>query len=537
MIINQLGWATNIAGTGTDTGNAIAVDNNGNVYVIGVYNSSSLRINSFLSGGGAINVSSFGTLSNSGTNDVFVVKYNTNGQALWATSIGGTNGDSGNAIAVDNNGNVYVTGNYFSSPLTINSFSSVTGGVINLSSYGTLANSGSSDTFIVKYNTNGQALWATSIGGFGSDTGSGIAVDNNGNVYVIGVYNSSITINSFSAVTGGVINVSSYGTLTGTGFNDVFVVKYNTNGQALWAINIIGNLINNGNGIAVDNNGNVYITGWYSSSSLTINSFSSVTGGTINLSSYGTLANSGSSDALIVKYNTNGQALWATSIGGSSSDSGNEIAVDTSGNVYATGIYSSSPLTINSFSSVTGATINLSSYGTLANSGSTDFFVVKYNTNGLVQWATSIGGSSNNDFGNGIATDTSGNVYVTGYYGSSLTINSFSSVTGGVINLLSYGTLANSGLNDVVIVKYNTNGLVQWATSIAGSSTDNGNGIAVDTSGNVYVTGIYSSSPLTINSFSSVTGGVINVSSYGTLANSGSTDVFVVKYNTNGQIL
>jgi hypothetical protein len=530
-----IGWATSIGGTGIDAGNSIATDNLGNVYVTGFYRSASLIINSFVSGGSGypITLIPFGTLSNSGESDIFIVKYNTNGLAQWATSIQGTDFDSGASIAIDNLGNVYVTGQYLSTSLTINDFVSQ-GSPINLTPYGILSNSGSRDVFIVKYNTNGLAQWATSIQGTGRDEGNSIATDNLGNVYVTGQYlSTSLTINDFVSQ-GSPINLTPYGTLSNSGLINAFIVKYNTNGLAQWATSIQGTGNDIGYGIATDNLGNVYVTGQYLSTSLTINDFVSQ-GSPINLTPYGTLSNSGLINAFIVKYNTNGLVQWATSIQGNNINIGRGIATDNLGNVYVTGSYTSTSLTINDFVSQ-GSPINLIPYGTLSNSGNFDVFIVKYNTNGLAQWATSIQGTDS-DTVFGIATDNLGNVYVTGRYDSApLTINDFVS-QGSPINLTPYGTLSNSGLINAFIVKYNTNGLVQWATSIQGTDSAIGNSISTDNLGNVYVTGSYTSTPLTINNFVSQ-GSPINLTPYGTLSNSSTnSDVFIVRYNTNGQVL
>jgi len=153
---------------------------------------------------------------------------------------------------------------------------------------------------------------------------------------------------------------------------------------------------------------------------------------------------------------------WAKSIGGTGSDYGRGIATDSSGNVYVIGKYSGS-FTI-------GST-------TLTSAGSNDVFVAKYDTSGTAQWARSIGGTSS-DTGRSIATDSAGNVYVTGIYYGSVTIGSTT-----LNSLYSY---------DTFVVKYDTSGTVQWAKSIGGTNSDYGYGIAADSAGNVYVTGIYS---------------------------------------------
>jgi hypothetical protein len=453
----RLLWATRIAGAGSDQGIQVFGDSNGNVYVTGIYASSPVTI--FNSDG-----PSFGTLTNAGGNDVFVVKYNASGIAQWATRIGGTVNDSGNSIAVDDSGNVYVVGTYISSPVTIFNADGP--------SFGTLTHSGSNDAFIVKYNASGVAQWATRIAAAGSDQSRGIGVDGSGNVYFAGFYASSpVTI--FNAGGG-----PSFGTLTNSGAHDAFIVKYNSSGTAQWSTRIAGAGNDFANNLTVDTSGNVYLIGDYASSPVTI--FNSGGG-----PSFGTLTNSGGNDAFIVKYNSSGTAQWATRIAGAGSDAGIGITVDQSGNVYVAGYYNSSPVTI--FNSGGGP-----SFGTLTNSGSFDAFIVKYNAAGVAQWATRIAGTES-DLGRNIAVDATENVYITAEYSSS-------PVTIFNADGPSFGTLTNSGASDTYIVKYNSLGTVQWATRIDGLGSEVGHSISFGGEGSFYIAGFYTSNPLTLRS-------------------------------------
>jgi hypothetical protein len=430
--VPSVSWATSIGGSGTEYGYDIATDSNGNVCVTGRYN-------------GIVTIGS--TPLADSYDDAFVAKYDTSGTVQWATSIGGTDTDAGQAIATDSNGNVYVIGRYVGS-VAIGST--------------TLTNAGAYDVFVAKYDTSGIVQWATSIGGSDFDYGQAIATDSDGNVYVTGSYAGSVT---FAPGT----------TLTSTsGSTDVFVAKYDTSGTVQWARSIGGTTFDAGYGIATDSAGNVYVIGNY-------NNTATFAPGT-------TLTSAGSSDAFVAKYDTSGTVQWARSIGGTSADNGYGIATDSNGNVYVTGRY---------FGSVTFAPGT-----TLTSAGSSDAFVAKYDTSGTVQWATSIGGTGA-DYGYGIATDSNGNVYVTGYYVGSATIGST--------------TLTSAGSTDVFVVKYDTSGTVQWATSIGGTSFDYGRGIAVDSGGNVYVIGYYS--------------GTATFAPGTTLTSAGSSDVFVAKYS------
>ena len=473
--VGTVKWATRLAGTSSDNVNYITSDSSGNIYITGYYSSNPLTVYNS-------NGSTFGTLANAGSNDILVIKYNTTGTAQWAARLGAAGGDIGYGITSDSSGNIYITGSYTSNPLTIyNSDGSF---------FGTLANAGSNDVLVVKYNTTGTAQWATRLGGVGNDQGYRITSDSSGNIYISGVYTSNpLTVYNSDG--------STFGTLANAGSNDILVVKYNTTGTAQWATRLGGVGNDQGWGITSDSSGNIYVTGTYASNPLTIYNSDG--------STFGTLAAVGGSDVYVAKYNTTGTAQWATRLTGTGFDEGYDITSDSSGNIYITGSYTSTFTIYNSDGSI---------FGTLGSAGSNDVFVVKYNTTGTVQWATRLGGGAT-DQGYRIRSDSSGNIYVTGYYNSNplIVYNSDGSTFG--------TTLAWSGGNDVFVVRYNTTGDAQWAMRFAGTGSEQGFGITSDSSGNIYVTGNYTSNPLTIYNSDG--------STFGTLANAGSNDIFIVK--------
>jgi Tfp pilus assembly protein PilZ len=352
-----------------------------------------------------------------------------------------------------------------------------------------------------------EPLWAARIGGTGQDLGNGIAVDSGGNVYVTGRHNSgSLSLYSENESTG------TTETLGRVGNDDTFIAKYSTDGNILWAARIGGTGIDFGNGIAVDSDGNVYVTGYYYAGSLTLYDKEGV--------SRKSLSNSGNYDVFIAKYSTDGNVLWGARATATDRDEGHGIAVDSDGNVYVTGRYSSSPLTLYSQDESTGITESL------ATSGNYDAFIAKYSTAGNVLWAARISGTNNTVQGFGIAVDSGGNVYVTGYsYNVGITLyNADESTSTGI-------ELTNDGSGDVFIAKYSTGGTAQWAAKISESGYERGSGIAVDSDGNVYVTGFYSSSTLYLYNKDGVTTETLNNS------NSGNYDVFIAKYSTAGNVL
>jgi MYXO-CTERM domain-containing protein len=291
-----LAWSSYLGGSGDDYGNGIAVDGSGNVYVTG-----STQSTDFPTPGG------FDTTYGGGiSGDAFVTKVNANGQGLdWSSYLGGSGDDYGTGIAVDGSGNVYVTGGTYSTNFpTDGGFDTTRGGL--------------QDALVTKVNANGQSLdWSSYLGGSGNDRGTGIAVDGSGDVYVTGYTQSTDfpTPGGFDTTYGGGIS------------GDAFVTKVNANGQDLaWSSYLGGSGEDWGRGIAVDGNGNVYVTGYTKSTDFptTQGGFDTTLGG--------------SQDAFVTKVNANGQSLaWSSYLGGSSDDYGGGIAVHGSGNVYVTG--------------------------------------------------------------------------------------------------------------------------------------------------------------------------------------------------------
>jgi uncharacterized delta-60 repeat protein len=350
---NQL-WAARYNGPGNnvDHADALAVDNFGNVYVTGY---------------------SYG----SGTRDDYAtIKYSPDGNELWVARYNGPGNDydKAYALAVDNSGNVYVTGE-------------------------SRVNSTNYDYATIKYSPDGNQLWVTRYNGpgDGSDYARALAVNSSGNVYVTGY---------------------SYGSGT---YNDYATIKYSPDGNQLWVARYNGleNKNDAARALAVDSFGNVYVTG------------SGYNSGTLD-------------DYATVKYSPDGNQLWVTHYNGPGNnlDSAYALAVDDSGNVYVTG----------------------SSHG----SGTyEDYATIKYSPDGNQLWVARYNGTSENyvDNARALTIDISGNVYVTGR-------------SAGVDS-------------DYATIKYSPSGNQLWAVRYNGPSNsyDDAYALAVDNSGNVYVAG------------------------------------------------
>ena len=319
-----------VGGSFEDVGHSIAVDGSGNVYVTGNFQS----IVDFDPGTDTTNLASVSL------NDVFFAKYNSSGALVWAKSVGGINDDVGYSIAVDDSGNVYVTG-YFEDTVDFDPGADTTN----------LTSTGFDDVFFAKYNSSGALAWVKNVGGSNtSDVGYSIAVDGSGNVYVTGLFQGTVDFDPGAGTTN----------LTSAGDGDVFFAKYNSSGALVWAKNVGGSNNDVGYSIAVDGSSNVYVTGYFQGTA----DFDP-NAGTTNLTS------AGSADVFFAKYNSSGALVWAKNVGGTNYDVGYSIAVNGSGNVYLTGNFEGTA----DFDPDAGTT-------NLTSAGYDDLFFAKYDENG-----------------------------------------------------------------------------------------------------------------------------------------------------------
>jgi len=328
-----LTWNTFLGGTGGDIAYSIAVDGSGNVYVSGE------------SGG------SWGSPVRPYTGifgDAFAAKLTSAGVLTWNTFLGASGAEGAQSIAVDGSGNVYVAG-----------YSDGTWGA-PVRAY----TAGPFDAFAARLTSAGALTWNTFLGGTGSDFGYGIAVDGIGNVYLAG--------NSYADW--GTNPVRAY-----SSNSDVFAAKLTSAGAKTWHTFLGGNGYDDGQGIAVDGSGNVYVSG------------SSDVGWGSPVRAYST-----GNDAFAAKLSSAGALTWNTFLGGVAYDNGNDIAVDVSGNVYVAGYSTDS----------WGSPVR-------ADSGAGDAFAAKLSSSGALTWNTFLGGIGA-DVGRGIAVDGNGAAYVTG---------------------------------------------------------------------------------------------------------------------------
>lgn len=390
---------------------------------------------------------------------------------LYATYLGGSGGDQGLGLAIDGSGNAYVTG------LT-NSTNFPTQGPYQT------ANGGQADAFITKIAPGGTSLvYSTYLGGSSFDKGTAIVVDGSGNAYVTG-YTSS---NNFPTTTG--VFQTTYG-----GNGNAFVAELNPAGaQLVYSTYLGGSGGDFGQGIAIDSAGDAYVTGSTQSANFPVaNAYQ----GTIK----------GGSDAFVSELNPAGASLvFSTYVGGAAADTAQAIAVDGSGNIFVAGYtYSTDFPTASALQAQNG--------------GQSDAFLFKMKPSGAgLVFSTYLGGSGI-DRAFGLALDGSGNVYLAGD-----TQSTDFPVTSSALQA------ANAGQDDGFAAKVNAGGgSMAYATYLGGSGIDQANGIAVDGSGNAYVTGFTQSTdfPL-LTPFQAAFGG-------GACAMGNCPDAFLTKLNTSG---
>ncbi|MCB0536385.1 MAG: T9SS type A sorting domain-containing protein [Bacteroidetes bacterium] len=421
-------WAKSIGGPSNENSMAIALDNEGNIFACGLFEGTI----DFDPGPGISN------LTSTGFTDIFVLKLDSAGNFLWAKSMGGSSHDIGSSIALDDSANIYITG-YFSDTADFDPGP----GIFNLTSMGF------SDIYVSKLDSSGNFLWARGMGGISYEVGISIGLESTGNIFVAGHFFGTADFDP-GPETNNLISLGSA---------DIFILKLNSSGSFIWAKSMGGGAYESVSDMSVDGFGNVH----------TIGSFSNE----IDLDpGVGTsiLTAMDADDIFISKLDSSGNYLWAVSIGGFYPDYGTSIAVDNSGNVFATGL----------FEEAVDFDPGLETFYLVSNGRTTDIFILKLNVDGNFVWAKSIGGN-NSDSGASIAVDGSNSLYVTGSFSWTVDFDPGDETS----NLIS------NGLTDIFVLKLDSLGNFVWVKGVGGTSFDGSNNIALDGNGNIYTTGTF----------------------------------------------
>ncbi len=343
-------WSTYYGGTYWDWANSICADSQDNIYITGKTNSNNFPTQYLAT---AYWQGAYSEV------DAYILKFNSQGQRLWATYYGGNDWDEALSICLDSQDNLYITG------ITVNSYlptQQLAG------AFWQAANAdGDEDIFILKFNSQGQRLWATYYGGSDWDYGCSICTDYQDNIYITGyTHSSNFPTKELSGA---------YWQATNSGDHDIFILKFNSQGVRQWATYYGGANIDCAYSICSDSYNNIYVTGRTNSTDFPIQQLS----GAYNQCS---LAGNGFpyfNDLFILKFNMQGQRLWASYYGGNYDEMARSIVADNHDNVYITGSTESFNFPTQY---LTGA------YNQLSNIGLYEAFMLKFNSQGVRQWAT-----------------------------------------------------------------------------------------------------------------------------------------------------
>ena len=478
-------WSSNdnqvavFGGTTVDYISSMRVDESGNTYSVGSFEGTV----DFDPGSETTNLTSVGA------DDAFVVKLDSSGGLTWAKSLGGSSMVQGIGVGFDGSGNVYVLGRFYGTA----DFDPGPG-ISNLTSNGLF------DVFIVKLNSTGDFVWAKSYGNTTDDQPYAVAADSSGNVYITGWFQQTVDFDPGA----GTSNVTS------AGYVDAYLLKLDSDGNYASFTQFGSTDHDEGSAIAIDSADNVYVIGTFADP-IDFDPGPGTT--TLTPENYG---------AFVVKLDSGGNLSWVSAFSGSGyaygGELGGNIAIDESGNVYAT-------------SSFTG-TIDFEPGDDTENltaTGNHDVYVVKLNNSGGLEWAKALGGT-NYDRGDAIAVDASGNVYTTGRFEGS----------GDFDPGVNTETLTSGGGDqdsDIFISKLDASGNFVWAKSLVGTAancdpfdfepcqgnTEYSYAIGTDNSDNVYIAGRYVS---TVD----FDPGAESES----LTSAGSSDAFILKMNSEG---
>ncbi|MEP7169376.1 MAG: T9SS type A sorting domain-containing protein, partial [Bacteroidota bacterium] len=370
-------------GTNLDEITNITADAYGNCYVTGFFMSDSLHIGNH-------------TLVNTvftGYMDTFIAKYDSSGNCIWATSFGGDDDEFGGGIVTDADNNLFLTGGSWSYQVHFGSY--------------TFNNSGPPRMYIIKYDTAGTFHWVSSYSDGGNSGGANIHRDLNDNLYVTGSFHGQYIIFGND-------------TLNNPGWNqEIFILKCDTAGNIKWAKSAHGNGQDDIGATLLDANSNLVVSGVFYSDSIIFENTVLINSDTIN--------NLG--DIFLAKYDTSGNVLWAKKAGGISWDTNGGVTCDAGGNIYMSGSFRYPSIDIDTITLINADTLN----------DTDDIFVAKFDSAGNIQWAIRAG-SENTDYGTNLSADASGNIYVTGFFESD------SIVLGNTV-------LANSGYRDFYLAK------------------------------------------------------------------------------------
>lgn len=371
--------AMSIGGLQNDQATSVAVDNSGNIYITGWFRGTV----DFNPGAGVANVISNGHAGNDMGYDgeIFLAKYTNDLNYSWAFGIGGsTLNDAGLAVKIDRQGDVILAGNFRGTGIDFDPSANVA----------SLSASGVIESFVAKYTTAGNYVWAKGIGGNSTVSGQvrDIAVDDSNSIYAVGHFDGSVDLNPGSAVNN----------VTSTGCGDVYLLKLSASGDYNWGFKTGGSNCDYPVSLVLDDSSNVYIAGYFSSSNMDFNPGSAINALSTTGSSY---------DIFLAKYDSSGAYIFAKKAGGSGADIGYDMAVRSDGIVL-----------VGYFANTVDFDPSSATNPLTSASDSTDGFIAHYTFNGQYVSAFKLG-STGDDAVYGVYADSNDVITVTGFFNRS----------------------------------------------------------------------------------------------------------------------
>jgi hypothetical protein len=431
----------------------------------------------------------------------------------WFKRLGGTGKDEAMDIIKDHAGNIIITG-YVTGDADLNGDGDTDDGGETAA-----ACHGEEDIFIVKFSPEGTYLWSERLGGLNDDNGEGVAVDSSDNIFVTGWIAGDADLNG----NGNVGNDWPEKQDDSYGGGDIFVTKFSSGGVYQWSIRVGGTGYDVAYSIMMDTNDNMILAGSvWGDVDLNWDADSSDSGESG--------AGFGSSDIIVVKYDAAVDMQWAVRLGGSNGDQAENLVIDESDNILITGgVAGDADLNGDGDTNDEGET-------PAACHGRNDIFIAKLNVLGEVQWAKRLG-STDYDEGLGLAVNTGGDVFVTGDIGGDGLEYVDADLNGDGDTDDSEETVTAEDcyrVADIFIVKFDAGGNFQWAERLGGIYFDVAFDVAANNSGDIFVTG-FICAEAGANGQADLNGdGDTNDSAETVSGCYGDSDVFVVKFNTNG---
>ncbi|MHC4800384.1 MAG: SdrD B-like domain-containing protein, partial [Planctomycetota bacterium] len=475
-------WAKAGGGASSVSIDEIALDQEGNIHISGYY------------GGNEMNFGDI-TLSGPGFRDVFLAKFDTSGDLIWAKTGGSQDVDRAKGMNIDEAGNVYLIGEFYGDTAIFDGVSIPGHALFPI-------HNNFSDIFVVKYDSAGNVIWANPVGTNQDDFVTATTVDPGGNFYLLGTlgeyspsgvlqwaevagsinYDRAVDLlldqNGNALLTGSfsgsTATIGSF-TVTGQGDEDIFTAKFDTDGNAVWAKAGGGSFYDRIVSTVLDDEGNLYLAGTFDGTSATF-------GSTI-------LTGKGSYDVFLVKYDSGGNLVWANSGGGTSSEEIIAIVLNNQGDLHVTGRFWSDSINFDDM--------------TVFGQGETDIFAAKFDSAGALIWLNA-GGSNGYDYVSVPILDAEGNTYITGTFDGSM------AVFGETI-------LENYGGYDIYVAGYDSSGHLIRIDSGGSNNDDTIVSSGLDEAGNLYVAGTFTGPFATLNNI--------------TVDGFGSYDIFLAKYS------